>query len=622
MLAAVVVLAACTTDPGVRATNRQATDAPASAIDPVVEWGECDDPAASDPDLQCGTLEVPLDWSDVEGDKVILALVRAPATGERKGAILFNPGGPGGSGFDPIAYNGTYFQRELGLGDFDLVGFDPRGVDRSGGIECVDDDTLDKYLYLDDTPDTPDEEALLDEADNAFIDGCAERYGDTLRHYSTEATARDMDAIRAALGDEQVAYFGISYGTYLGAVYATLFPDRVMAMVLDSAYEPNGDTGDQQWLTQLVGFEQAFDDWVAWCEGDDTCAFTAGDVGERWDALRLELDEHPLTADGRTVNQATLDTATSASLYSPDSWSTLAAALADAEDGKGGAVLSLADEYNGRHPDGTFDTIRQSNPVISCASGIRDAPIDDPEGLLAKIREQAPRFGADITLDDLTDTTDDCDQLTGPVEAVEISYAGDGPVVVIGGLGDPATPIRWAEEMSAELGPNARMVTYTGEGHGQLLTSECIDDIERALFNDRRLPDPDAICDPDPPVAEPDWWADMVTPTGHTPSALPSVASALGLSPTLGYGEIWVTADDAQTAADAWAATLADLGFDDNGEQDIGIAGSVSHGFIDRDGVFVFIIALGPESFTDESLAGAASTVPPGRTVVVVAYLP
>ena len=174
-----------------------------------------------------------------------MALVRLPASGDRQGAVLFNPGGPGGSGFDPIAFSGSSIASALGLDNYDLIGFDPRGVDRSGGIRCVTDAFEDAHLYVDETPDTPEEQALKDEADTGFVDGCKQKYGDTLRFYSTANTARDMDAIREALGDDQISFLGISYGTYLGATYATMFPDHVRAMVLDSAFEPNGDTVEQ-----------------------------------------------------------------------------------------------------------------------------------------------------------------------------------------------------------------------------------------------------------------------------------------------------------------------------------------------------------------------------------------
>ena len=179
-------------------------------------------------------------------------------------------------------------------------------------------------MYLDDTPDTPEEAQALDAVDDQFGAACQAKYGDTLRFYSTANTARDMDSIRAALGDEQISYIGISYGTYLGGVYARMFPERVRAMVLDSAFEPSGDSEFDQWATQLVGFEHAFDDWAAWCEEGNDCAFTAVDVGARWDALFDSLDANPITAaDGRRVNQVVLETATIAAMYSKAEWPAL-----------------------------------------------------------------------------------------------------------------------------------------------------------------------------------------------------------------------------------------------------------------------------------------------------------
>ena len=191
---------------------------------------------------------------------------------------------------------------------------------------------------------------MKDEADTAFVAGCTQKYGDTLRFFSTENTARDMDAIRAGLGDEQISFLGASYGTYLGAAYASMFPDRVRAMVLGSAYEPVGDTVEQQFETQLVGFENAFNQWATWCENEPTCAFAAPDVGARWDALLQRLDDTPITGpDGRQANNAAMELATKAALYLESDWPVLATALAKAEAGDPTGILAVADSYNGRN---------------------------------------------------------------------------------------------------------------------------------------------------------------------------------------------------------------------------------------------------------------------------------
>ncbi|MGZ4791209.1 MAG: alpha/beta fold hydrolase, partial [Ilumatobacteraceae bacterium] len=465
-----------TTGPGTNDTtgsteSTESTESTGNTTPGSLDWGKCTDPNAKDKALQCATLKVPLDYDHPAGDTISMALIRLPATGDRRGAVLFNPGGPGGSGFDSIAFGGTSIASALGIdSSFDLIGFDPRGVDRSGGLHCVTDAFEDKHLYVDDTPDTPEEQALKDEAYTGFIEGCKQKYGDTLRFYSTANTDRDIDAIRVALGDKQISFLGVSYGTYLGATYATMFPDHVRAMVLDSVYEPTGDTVEQQFETQLIGFEGAFNDWIKWCQTDSTCEFTATDVGARWDALKQQLDDHPLTgADGRLANNATMESATTEALYSKSDWPVLAQALAKAEKGDPSGIFALGDSNAGRNEDGTFTTLSQSFPVIQCASGIGPSMPADPAALAAAMRAAAPRLGKDTTAKDLTDEVGECTALVGQVDPVKVSYAGKGPIVLVGGSNDPATPIRWAQKMAGELGSNARLVTFTGEGHGQLL---------------------------------------------------------------------------------------------------------------------------------------------------------
>lgn len=586
----------------------------------TLDWGKCDDPNAVDPSLECTTLKVPLDYDKPSGDTIDLALIRQPASGDRSGAVLFNPGGPGGSGFDPIAFSGSAFASVLGLDSFDLIGFDPRGVDRSGGIHCVSDEFRDKHLYVDDTPDTPAEQALKDEAYNGFIDGCKQKYDDTLHLYSTENTARDMDAIRVALGDDQISYLGISYGTYLGATYATMFPDRVRAMVLDSAYEPNGDTVQQQFETQLVGFEGAFNNWAKWCEGQSSCEFGPTDVGARWDALKQKLDDTPITgADGRVANNATMETATSAALYSESDWPVLAQALAKAEKGDPAGIFALADAYEGRNADGTFNTLFQSFPVIQCASGTESPPPADPEALAATLRAAAPRFGKDVTAEDLTQESDECTSLVGQPKPVQLSYSGDGPVVVVGGTNDPATPIRWAQKMTGELGPNARLVTYTGEGHGAFLVSNCVTEIEGALLAKLKSPAPNTTCAPDPPIEKPEWWDALPVPDGvSAPTPLPALAAAVGgTSPTQIFSEMRTTSLSAQEAIAAYTSALGDKGFQQFDAPSILPIDGVEQGaYSDFGNRTLVVMAIGPKAFDDKGLESAKPGVPANTTVL------
>lgn len=598
-----------------------AATAPAAkpAIDPL-EWGPCEEDV--DDAFDCATLDVPLDYDAPAGETIPIALIRlAASSGERQGAVLFNPGGPGGSGYDVLANAGQAFVAEMaGLGAFDLIGFDPRGVDRSNGIRCLDDATVDATTYADDIPDSAAEAAASDAADLLFGSSCQEKYGDTLIHYSTENTARDMDSIRLALGDAQISYIGISYGTYLGAVYATLFPDQVRAMVLDAAFDPSGDTVEQQYLTQLLGFEEAFDNWASWCEESTECEFSGIDVGGRWDDLMARLDVESIKSDaGRPVNQVVMETATISTLYSEMSWPALGAALADAEEGDGTGLLRLADDYTGRSDDGSYDTSQQSGDVIRCASGIEQQLPDDPAALLARMQEAAPRFSRGITVDDFRDSCRDL--FPDVVDAVVPSYRGNAPIVVVGGRNDPATPFRWAEELTAELGPSARLVSYSGEGHGQILNSSCVTEIEAAVIVDLTLPRLNATCDPDPEVERPEFWDQLPVPAGvGAPLDDPLVDVTLGLPPTQMYSDAWVLTGEADTVIEGYSSALEDLGFFTAPADTELIEGATILPALAPDATELVVIVVSAEGIaSNEDLSDLAGAVETGEGIVVVA---
>lgn len=544
-----------------------------------------------------------------------MALARLPADGDRAGAILLNPGGPGASGLDFLSAIAVYARDEMGLDRFDLVSFDPRGVDRSAGIRCLSDEELDAVVFLD-----PDADSGLD-ADTEFVEGCLDRYGDALRHFSTVSTAHDMDLMREAMGDETLSYLGISYGTYLGTVYATLYPERVQAFVLDSAFEPTGDSVEEQYLTQLVGFEQAFDAWAADCQSSPACPFGAGDVAAAWDELRVELAVRPVpSADGRVANRSVLETATIAALYSPVSWPLLSLALTDVTAGDPSGLFLLADEYVGRRSDGTFSTITQSNTVISCASGFtRDTP-DDPAAFVEVLQAAAPRFASDVTVDDFGD---DCTDLVPPVTLPALGHDGDGRFIVVGGVNDPATPIRWAEEMAETLGPNARLVTWNGEGHGQLLFSRCLKDLAARLFVDGQLPDDRTVCDPDPDVEPPDWWADLPVVEGLSDPLPDGTLASIGVPPSLAYGEARTTTLDADQVRDAYRTGLTADGFSflTTSEEFAGVITDIY--MAPGDGFSVLSVLVVTEAALDDpEFATIGRLLGDGELLVALLYLP
>ncbi|MFN8022246.1 MAG: alpha/beta hydrolase [Acidimicrobiales bacterium] len=640
------LLAACSADQGVRSTDARPidSDAPATteaspdttepspdtttadttpdttdqAATGTLEWGPCDDPMVTEDTLDCATLTVPLDPDDPTGDTIDIAMVRVPAAdpSTRVGAILFNPGGPGASGFDQIAQAGTTLVDQMGLGDFDLIGFDPRGVDRSNGLRCLSDEEIDATMYLDDTPDTPEEQAALDASSTQFDDACIAEYGDTLQYYSTVNTAKDMDAIRAALGDDQISYLGISYGTYLGSVYATLFPERVRAMVLDSAYEPTGDSIEEQYTTQLVGFDQAFDNWANWCQTDDSCAFRSADVAADWDALRAQLDATPVPAsDGRQANQAVLESATFAALYSEVDWPLLGTALAEARNGNGDKLFVLADGYAGRDDDGTYSTLEQSLQIITCASGIDYGVPDDPQALVDELLRLSPRFAAGTTVDDFGDG---CADLMPDVTPPTLSYTGEAPILVVGGTNDPATPFRWAEEMTAAMGSSARLLTYTGEGHGQVLNSTCVTDFEAATLVELELPDEGAVCDPDPDVPKPDWWDGLPVPDGVSDVIDSSgINATLGLTPSLAFSESRTSTLTVDQALDAYDAAMEAAGWTVAGRQEP-ITGVPQAVYFDESGAVFSVLAFGPDAFASPDLDGLDEVADPNVTLLVL----
>ena len=472
-----------------------------------IEWKACMGKDAPEAPFECGFVDAPIDYRHPEKDKISIALIRLPSDSSvtQPGVILTNPGGPGGSGIDFVVSAGEDLVSKLGLADFDIVGFDPRGVDRSGGLRCYTDAERDKFSFIDKTPDNKTEQALFDENEKG-TSTCQDKLGESIKFYSTENTARDMDLIRAGMRVETIHYLGISYGTYLGGVYATLFPNRVASMVLDGAYDPQGDTAEEEETTQSVGFEKAFNNWVTWCETDSECDFQSTDVKAKWESLYDRLDKtSATTSKGREVNHKVLKKATVSMLYARWEWAFLGSALQEAQDGKPDALLARADRSNSRQDDGTYLTSNESRYLINCASGFEKELPKDPESLVKKLKEVAPWYsrGMDVTSYD----EPSCEEVFKGVKMFYIAYTGDAPIVIVGGENDPATPFRWSQEMVANMGTNASLVKFTGEGHSQILESKCVDAIAGDTFRSLKIYDAVVTCDADKPIFRPSWWS-------------------------------------------------------------------------------------------------------------------
>ena len=487
-----------------------------SSFEKTIEWSTCEGKDAPEAPFECGFVAVPLDYRNATGKTLDIALVRIPASGGKpKGIILTNPGGPGSSGFDLITGSGRDLVEDLGLSSFDLVGFDPRGVDRSGGLKCISDKERDQALYVDYTPDNASEKAIFEKVDR-WDTSCGTKYGDAMLNYTTEFIARDMDLIRAGMGFEKLNFLGISYGTYLGGIYATLFPDRVEAMVLDSAFDPQGDTPEQENMTQAEGFEKAFQNWMKWCEeSKNNCAFKSDDIRGAWVLLNDQLDRESVVAsDGREVNAAVMRTATSFAMYGDSWWSSLADALHSAGKGEVDDLQEMADLSNGRDSAGSYNTETDAFPIIGCASGFNMQEVKNGKELLKKLKAISPTFYRNVEASDLEEQY--CEKVFLDQKILDVAFSGDAPIVVIGGKNDPATPFRWSEEMTANMGKNATLVSFTGEGHGQVTESRCVAKIAGLVFTKKQLPKEGTVCKPDVPVAQPSWWASAVKNIGGT----------------------------------------------------------------------------------------------------------
>ena len=331
----------------------------------VLEWEDCGD------DLSCATATAPLDWERPGDGEVELALVRHVATGDRIGSLLVNPGGPGGSGYEFIAESLDYAVGEPLKERFDVVGFDPRGVGRSSAVACYDAAQMDDYLYGIVPAERGSDEwiELVGAAAADFGEACSDETGELLGQVDTVSAARDLDLLRAILGDEQLNYLGYSYGTFLGATYADLYPDHVGRVVLDGAIDPSSSDAEVT-EAQAVGFEQALRAYLEDCLTATDCPFdgSADDGMAEVGRLLASVDASPLRAtDGRMVGADTLLTAIIYPLYSSESWPYLSQMFESVMFGEADVALSFADGYNGRNEDGTYrDNSTEAFRSVNC----------------------------------------------------------------------------------------------------------------------------------------------------------------------------------------------------------------------------------------------------------------
>lgn len=466
-LAVAFVLAACG---GTTATNESlpttSVAAPHFDVHPI-EWQQCDDD--SDPEtISCGTLEVPFDYEQPDKGSFVLYIKKRSASGESVGPLLVNPGGPGFGG-SSLANDAMYYFSKTLLDSFDIIAWDPRGTGlTTPNVDCVDD--YDQYFGIDSPPeDAAEREALIDAAQR-FSDACAERSGTILPYISTIASARDMDSIRRALGVKQISYFGFSYGSELGATWATLFPDTVRAAVLDGAADPNATSIDQG-LAQAKGFEQQLSAFLAQCSADELCAFhNAGNAEDAFDRLMIDIDENPLTvsSDRTPVTQGVAYTAVTQAMYSDYFWPDLEKALSDAQRRNGSGLLKLYDDYYQRRDDGTYGNELEAFLAISCLDGADRPTVDEVDATVDVFIDAAPRLGANFAYGYGCSLWP-----VEPVQPLSVTGAGAGPILVIGTTGDAATPLESTRKMVSAL-EEGLLIVVEADQHTGYGANECV----------------------------------------------------------------------------------------------------------------------------------------------------
>ena len=451
-----------------------------------IKWRTCYD------SFKCADVLVPIDYENIKLGTFKIAVLKYEASNkqDRIGSMFVNPGGPGASGFD-YAYQAEYIVSPQVLALYDIVGFDPRGVGRSAPIRCLTDEEMDANYASDAKPDNAQElEILVNEAQD-YVKKC-EKNTKNLTAYSTENAARDMDVIRAVLGDKKLNYLGKSYGTYLGTIYAQLFPDKVGRVVLDGAIDPDA-TPVQQSITQAVGFDNALDAFVKDCLQLDSCPLPMGATKQYFTNLFDSVAKEPLTTSTKRVaTESLVVLGTASALYDNESgWPMLRVALKQAQSGRGFMFLSLADAYTGRQLNGSYPSNEgDSGFVIDCLDWNDTRTNEQIAQDSQTFEAQAPVFGPYLSYSGIS-----CKYFSGVKQPIEIKQIKTTPIIVIGTLRDPATPYSWAVALN-KLITNSLLITLDGDGHtGHGRGSMCVDKTVDQYFITGKIPATDQKCD-------------------------------------------------------------------------------------------------------------------------------
>lgn len=431
----------------------------------TLDWKSCYD------QFECAMFKVPIDYENLSLGEFDIAVMQHRAA-KSMGNLVINPGGPGGSGVEYTYSYEEVFTKPI-IDSFNLVGFDPRGVGRSAPIKCLTDAETDQAYAKASYPADEAEIEQLQAESAAFAEKCKEE-NKYLQYYSTANAAKDMDVLRALLGDEKLNFLGKSYGTYLGTLYAKQFPDRVGRFVLDGAVDPTLSSM-QQTLQQAVGFDLAFKAFATDCQKSAGCIFT-GDPIAQIESKLAEIRREPISVDNRKLTESLVMYGIAMGLYDKvQGWPQLRGALKELFNGNGKPILEMSDFYTGRDSNGKYQgNEAEALTVISCA----DFPVSNVD--LAATKAAAPFFGKYVAYSDM-----DCNYLPrGKYVTIAGTLKLSAQVLVIGTTNDPATPYQWAVKLSQIL-TNSKLISLESDGHtGYNRGSSCVDrSVEKYLIS-------------------------------------------------------------------------------------------------------------------------------------------
>jgi pimeloyl-ACP methyl ester carboxylesterase len=420
--------------------------------------------------LQCTTVAVPLDYGNPSGPQIGIAVQRRLARDQahRIGSLVLNPGGPGDSGIDNMASQLRIVTAGL-QNRFDIVEFDPRGVERSSPVHCqASVSPGPPPLQPDPVPQTDETRQKLIDANRRYASDCSTFSGNVLPYVGTDSAARDLDRIREKVGDAQLTFMGQSYGTYLGLVYADLFPGRVRALALDGVIDPSLSIWDMA-QAQAQAFDQQLNAFGAWCASTSSCPWRPGttDTAQAFLGIVESARQHTLAGSGsRRVGPGEVYIGALATLYARTSWPTLGRALAGAAQGNGASLLQLSDRYLAHGSANAAD----ANAAVNCLDHPAPRDVSTYPQAAADAGAKAPVFGPLFAWG-----TMGCAVWPAPPTRTPHAIAAPGspPILVVGTTGDPATPYAWAQAVAQQL-EHGVLLGRQGQEHVAYFYSACV----------------------------------------------------------------------------------------------------------------------------------------------------